>query len=71
MSVGVKYQVDKIVEKLVGATITTAITSPPNSFGDEFYGFMALTPDEKEIFVWVLRDEEGNGPGALEYDPND
>jgi len=51
----------KIVEGLVGATIARALIDKSG----ESFGFVARFPDGTEKAVWVLCDEEGNGPGAL------
>ena len=49
-------------ESLIGFKITQAIE---DDSGDGFFGFRAKK-GKKEILVWVLRDEEGNGPGCLD-----
>lgn len=50
-------------ESLIGFKITQAITDADEGSG--FFGFRAKK-GRKEIIVWVLRDEEGNGEGCLD-----
>lgn len=68
MESATKYHVDQIADRLVGGRITKAVhTKAADEFGDEFWGFEVKRQGKKPVVVWVLRDEEGNGPGALEY----
>ena len=67
MSVGAKHQAEEAVKRLSGAKIHGAALSPEDSFGDTHWGLEVETADGRNLVVWVLRDEEGNGPGALDY----
>lgn len=52
----------KTAESMVGFKITCAVE---DDSGEGFYGFR-MKKGKKEVTVWVLRDEEGNGPGCLD-----
>lgn len=54
-----EYMTRYITKELVGWKITCTITSP-----DGDYGFV-VKKGKVEKNVWVMRDEEGNGPGFL------
>jgi hypothetical protein len=57
----------KQVKSLCGGVIQNPIFSPGGiEFGDELWGFEVKLPNGKTKLVWVLMDEEGNGPGALD-----
>jgi hypothetical protein len=48
---------------LVGGRITGTVTDGPE--GDGFYG-LRIVHDGKIMILWILRDDEGNGPGSFE-----
>jgi len=50
------------MKELIGFTIVEAVEDEEL---DEYWGFK-VKKDEEEFFVWVLRDEEGNGSGCLD-----
>jgi len=52
----------KTAENMIGFKITQAVEDPS---GEGFFGFKAKK-GRKEITVWILRDEEGNGPGCMD-----
>ena len=60
MTVEIDYQVEK-AKHLIGFTIDDVLD------GGEDWGLMVSKGEEKMI-VWVDKDEEGNGPGALTFD---
>ncbi len=53
------------VNSLVGAEITEAFITPEDEYTPEGYGFK-INLNGKEKLVFVLMDEEGNGPGHLD-----
>lgn len=55
----------KSAEDLIGFKIIHAIRDADESSG--FFGFKAKK-GRKEINVWILRDEEGNGAGCLDVE---
>lgn len=60
------YQL-KLLEPLVGGTIVELVDA---NDGEEHYpAFRVRTRDGKDHLVVILRDEEGNGPGAVQVDP--
>lgn len=54
------YEVDQIIEKLIGFKITGAVQSECK----EHFG-LRLKKGSKALNVWVDCDPEGNGPGHL------
>lgn len=66
-----EFYADKI-NALVGGMITeTFIEKDPFEFGGEcFWGFQVRTREGKLFDVWVNRDGEGNGPGAVSVEPS-
>ena len=54
------YMAEKVISKLVGATITGAMLTPDK----ESVGFM-VEKNGKIAHVWVEADAEGNGSGWL------
>jgi len=65
MSIDSKYTLMEL-GKLVGGTITGLVKAPVNDFGEIDCGFKVKLPDRKEKVVWILRDQEGNGPGTVQ-----
>lgn len=63
----VKYQVEHVIGRLIGATITGAAVVP----GDVDFGLELRLRDGTRAVAWVQCDAEGNGPGwlALEIQP--
>jgi len=55
----------KRMQALVGGTITGTVFSPEDDFGDEFFGLRVQVVNTTYA-VFILRDDEGNGPGSLE-----
>lgn len=53
----------KTTERLIGFKIVQAIED--TSSGEGFFGF-TVKKGKKEFNVWILRDEEGNGPGCMD-----
>jgi len=65
-----KYQV-KMLQALVGATITEIVTDP-----DGIVGICTLktatnanSGKQEERIIWILCDPEGNGPGFASVEP--
>lgn len=61
------YYANRLAE-LAGATIVGAALSPKDEFGDEFFGLELVTSEGKKLVLWILRDDEGNGPGSFELE---
>ena len=62
----------KQLVQLVGAKVTKEIVTPPDEFGDQFFGLQFQLPDGTERELLILRDDEGNGPGSFDlYDPRE
>jgi len=57
----------KAFEELVGPLVGATITGTATDTEEEFFA-LVLEKDGKKVFVWVLRDPEGNGPGWLDVD---
>lgn len=51
------------LKKYVGWTVKN-ITVGDIGYGDECVGIV-LHKGEKEVALWILKDEEGNGAGAI------
>lgn len=66
-----EFNADKI-KALAGGMITGVFTDyDPLSEEDEvFWGFEVTMPDGSRHDVWVNRDGEGNGPGAVSVEPS-
>lgn len=47
---------------LVGATIVGVTKDPDN----EFFGLALRMPNGAHKTLWILRDDEGNGPGSFD-----
>lgn len=62
MTVEQKYFVEQL-NSLVGGVIKNTIVDKEGFFGIE------VEKANKRVAVWILMDEEGNGPGAVEIDP--
>lgn len=58
-----KYYTNLIDQELVGDTIVDSIIGSDNP---DFYGFEIRMSSGEIKNVWILRDEEWNGPGAIE-----
>jgi hypothetical protein len=64
MSQNTKLSLEKMAP-LIGAKIIRII-SGVNEFGETDFGFSVKTKTGKTLNVWILADDEGNGPGAIE-----
>ena len=52
---------------LVGGTVTGAVRSGVDeTLGDEYFGLKIMGKDGKAKVLWLLSDDEGNGPGSFE-----
>ena len=56
----------KELEKLNGAIIERPVITPADEYDEEFFGIQVRLPNGKYKILWILTDEEGNGPGAIE-----
>jgi len=54
---------------LVGGEIVGVVASPPNPFGEVFVGMKIQKINGTRYVLWFLSDEEGNGPGAFDIEP--
>ena len=64
MSRDVKFMVEQVHRRLIGAKITVALTSE-----DDFSFGFRIVKDNAVFDVWVDCDAEGNGPGWLTIEP--
>ena len=56
----------KQLSQLNGWTVGGPVVSPPDELlGDRFFG-LAPTKNGASKILWILRDDEGNGPGSFE-----
>ena len=53
------------LSQFAGWRVVAAVSSPPDDFGDEYFGLELKNGPHIRI-VWFLRDDEGNGPGSFE-----
>lgn len=58
----------KKLSPLVGGEIISTVSSPADDYGDEFFGLLVNKNGKKSI-LWLLADDEGNGPGSFEIQP--
>lgn len=65
MSANSEHMSKEVAAKLVGAKIVTSLLDTTDEGG---FGFIAVTPEGKEVKVWVSCDAEGNGPGWLHFE---
>ena len=63
-----EYYTDRL-KGLVGGEITGVIASTPSEFGDVFVGLIIGVKD-KSFRLWLLSDDEGNGPGSFDIEPH-
>lgn len=54
-----------MAEKLCGYTISETTCDPQG----ERWGLLLTHPDKDSVVAWVSSDEEGNGPGFLDIQP--
>ncbi len=52
------------LKPLVGGTITGTVTD----LEGEFFGLRVRTHKQERV-LWILRDDEGNGPGSFNIEP--
>lgn len=64
MNANTKFWV-KELKKLNGGVIERPVITP-SQYEDEFFGLEIRLPNGKCKILWILRDEEGNGPGAVD-----
>lgn len=64
-----EYHTKQAADKLVGGKIVgIAIASASDSdFDDRFWGLEIVTKDGRNLIAWISQDEEGNGPGVIDY----
>lgn len=55
---------------LVGSKIVGLVRGGDDSYGDgEDFGLEIQKPDGSRHALWILRDDEGNGPGSFSLEP--
>ena len=61
------FYLDKL-KPLIGGKITALARSGPTDdpHEDEFFGFVIKLPNGKRKTLFLLSDDEGNGPGSFE-----
>lgn len=55
----------KELKKLNGGVIERPVATP-SQYEEEFFGLEIRLPNGKCMILWILQDEEGNGPGAVD-----
>ena len=60
----------KELKKVAGWTISNAVRTPKGVENiDDCFGIELTSPDKKKtVVMWILADNEGNGPGSFEID---
>ena len=61
MSAPAAFYAEKLIG-LIGSTIIGVATDPEN----EFYALQLKAKDGERMDLWILRDDEGNGPGSFD-----
>ena len=61
MSAPAAFYAEKLIG-LIGSTIIGVATDPEN----EFYALQLKMKDGERMDLWILRDDEGNGPGSFD-----
>lgn len=57
------------LNQLVGYTVVGTVRSPEDEFGYEFFGLNLMNfKTKRKCVLWILADDEGNGPGSFEID---
>lgn len=60
----------KQLEPLAGGKIVGFVIDEESSdFGEAFFGLRVRKASGEEVALWILRDDEGNGPGSFSIDP--
>lgn len=54
------------LKPLVGGTVVAIASAPPDEEGTEFFGLIIKTKEGKRLKLFLLSDDEGNGPGSFE-----
>ena len=52
---------------LIDSRVTGVIKDDEN----EFFGLQFTTKEGKRMNLWILRDDEGNGPGSIDLEADD
>ena len=52
---------------LLDSKVTSIIKDDEN----EFFGLQFTTKEGKRMNLWILRDDEGNGPGSIDLEADD
>lgn len=52
---------------LIDSRVTSVIKDDEN----EFFGLQFTTKEGKRMNLWILRDDEGNGPGSIDLEADD
>ena len=52
---------------LLDSKVTSIIKDGEN----EFFGLQFTTKEGKRMNLWILRDDEGNGPGYIDLEADD
>lgn len=61
----------KQLKPLVGGKVIAIAVSDEDEFGDQFFGLhieVKADNEDREVIVWFLKDDEGNGPGSFEIE---
>lgn len=66
LDMSTKYHVDRL-SRLVGGKVKEVVVDLESGaeFGDQFFGLIVEMPDGGERVMWIMADDDGNGPGAV------
>lgn len=62
MNQGTEFKANKLSE-LVGGTIKAVALD--KSMSEDFLGLQITLPDGRERVLWIMADDEANGPGSF------
>ena len=60
------FYLEKLAVLAGGTVIGTVRSGVDETFGDEYFGLKIKGNDGKAKVLWLLSDDEGNGPGSFE-----
>jgi hypothetical protein len=69
MNKSTKYWTAQL-RQVCGGVVERPIVTPPDEDGVEFFGLQIRLPHGESRVLWILGDEEGNMPGAVEIEKN-
>ena len=55
----------------LAALLDSKVASVIKDDENEFFGLQFTTKEGKRMNLWILRDDEGNGPGSIDMEADD